>query len=138
MLKNIPTKVYEGISFEKGSFPNLSTLSNYFIDEGIFINNKGTEPVIKSVPQYIQMISSNIENGNILSIKESELENSIQIYGKVAQVSSKYCLEFEGKGGFSTRYGVNLFQLILHNETWLISSMCWDDREDKSLFEPGA
>lgn len=133
MLKEIPTKVYRGISFEKDGSPDFDLLASCFIEQGIFINNKGDTPVIKSVSAYIDMIGSAIKNGVIISIKEVELSNSVQKYGRVAQISSEYELTFEGRQGIQTRYGVNLFQLIFQNDHWLISSMCWDDRADKSL-----
>ena len=137
MLKEVPAKVYRGISFEKDGSPDFDLLASCFIEQGIFINNKGETPVIKTVPAYISMIGSAIESGMIISIKERELSSSIQTYGKIAQISSEYELTFEGKQGIQTRYGVNLFQLIFHNDQWLISSMCWDDRADKSLLIQG-
>ncbi len=137
MLKEVPAKVYRGISFEKGGSPDFDLLASCFIEQGIFINNKGDTPVIKTVPAYISMIGSAIESGTIISIKEIELSNSIQTYGKNAQISSEYELTFEGKQGIQTRYGVNLFQLIFQNDQWLISSMCWDDRAEKSLLTKG-
>ena len=137
MLKEVPAKVYRGISFEKDGSPDFDLLASCFIEQGIFINNKGETSVIKTVPAYISMIGSAIESGTIISIKEMELSNSIQTYGKNAHISSEYELTFEGKQGIQTRYGVNLFQLIFHNDQWLISSMCWDDRADKSLLIQG-
>jgi len=137
MLEDIPSKVYQGISFEKDGSPDFDLLASCFIEQGIFINNKADAPVIKTVPAYISMIESAIESGTIISIKEVELSSSIQTYGKVAQISSEYELTFEGKQGIQTRYGVNLFQLIFQNDQWLISSMCWDDRADKSLLTQG-
>ena len=133
MLKDVPSRVYEGISFSKGSMPSFELLKSCFIEQGIFINNKGDSPIIKSVLDYISMIRDNVENGNIVSIRETELTQNIQIFGNVAQIISGYELNFEGKQGSQTRYGVNLFQLISNNGQWLISSMCWDDRSDKSL-----
>ena len=135
MLKEIPARVYEGISFSKGSKPDSGLLSSYFIEKGLFINNKGESPVVKSVPDYISMITTNIDNGNIVSIKEQELSNTVKVFGSVAQVSSEYELTFVGENGSQTRYGVNLFQLIKHGGLWLISSMCWDDKDDRSLLQ---
>ena len=133
MLKEVPAKVYRAISFEKDGTPDFDLLASCFIEQGIFINNKGENPVIKSVSAYIDMIGSAIKNGAVVSIKEVELSNSVQNYGTVAQISSEYELTFEGQKGIETRYGVNLFQLVYQNDHWLISSMCWDDRPDKSL-----
>ncbi len=133
MLKNIPSKVYEGISFSKGSMPDFELLKSCFIEQGIFINNKGESPIIKPVLDYVSMIKNNIENGNILSIQETEISQNIQVFGNVAQISSDYKLVFEGKQSSQVRYGVNLFQVINNNGQWLVSSMCWDDRNDKSL-----
>ena len=132
-LTDIPSKVYEGISFEKGTMPNFDLLSSCFIEQGLFINNKGDSPIVKPVNDYVQMIKTNIDNGNILAIKETELSNEVEVFGNVAQIQSKYELKFEGKQSNQTRYGVNLFQLIKCDEEWLISAMCWDDRADRSL-----
>jgi len=133
MLEELAKTVYQGISFEKGSLPNLTLLESLFLPQGLFINNKGAEPMIMSVPDYISMLSRNIESGNIVSINEVDLKTDVQIIGKVGQVKSEYQLDFEGKDGLFTRYGVNLFQVILLNSEWKISSMCWDDKTDKSL-----
>lgn len=133
MLKTISEKVYEGISFSKGNKPRFDLLKSCFIEQGIFINNKGESPIIKPVLDYIEMIDSNINLGNILSIQETEIEQQVEEFGSVAQIKSSYKLDFEGKKGVQTRYGVNLFQLIKHNGQWLVSSMCWDDKPDKSL-----
>lgn len=138
MLKDIPAKIYSAISFDEGDKPNFKLLESSFIELGVLINNKGESPVIKSVPDYVEMIANNIENGNIVSIKESEIRNNVQIFGNVAQISSEYELIFKGKNGTQTRYGVNLFQLINNNGNWLVTSMCWDDREDKSLITGNA
>lgn len=133
MLKDIPAKIYAAISFEKGSKPDFQSLASSFIEKGLFINNKGKSPVVKSVPDYVSMISFNIDEGNIESVKEIEISNEVLVVGKVAQIRSEYELMFEGKGSPQIRYGVNLFQLIYQNDNWLVTSMCWDDRADKSL-----
>lgn len=135
MPKNIPTDVYESISFQEGSEPNYERLLSYFIVEGLFINNKGETPMIKTLRDYVAFIKSNIEAGNILSIKETEVENRITLFGKVGHIVSRYKLEARTRNGTQTRYGVNLFQLIKFGTEWKISSMCWDDYQDQRLFE---
>jgi len=135
MLESIPKTVYEAISFKSGDLPNFKLLKSSFIEQGIFINNKGETPIIKSVTEYISMISSNIDNGNIVSIHEKELISQIEVFGRVAQIKSEYSLVFEGKSGTQVRYGVNLFQVISFGSKWLISSMCWDDKADTSLIK---
>lgn len=133
MLKQIPSKVYHGLSFQKGCTPNLEQLASCFIEHGLLINNKGAEPQIKSVAEFVAMIQTNINSGNILAIEETELANTIQVFGKVAQITSEYQLTFTTPSATLVRYGINLFQLILQNNQWLISSMCWDDKNDKSM-----
>jgi hypothetical protein len=135
VLESIPKTVYEGISFKSGDFPNFELLKSCFIEQGIFINNKGETPIIKSVAEYISMISSNIGSGNIISIHEKELSSEVEVFGRVAQIKSEYSLAFEGKNGVQVRYGVNLFQAINCSGKWLISSMCWDDRADTTLIK---
>lgn len=138
MLNQIPSQVYRCISFNAGEVPPLQELRKYFVHDGIFINNKGEQPLIKRVDDYIQMLADNIANGNILAITESELSQQVQVYGKVAQIRSDYQLVFQGKAGVQTRYGVNLFQLIQQGDQWLVTAMCWDDKTDKSLLNANA
>ena len=135
MPKNIPRIVYESFSFQEGSQPNFEKLLSCFVDEGLFINNKGENPMVKPLKDFVSFITSNIEAGNILSINESEVENSVTLFGKVGHIVSRYVLEAKARSGMQTRYGVNLFQIIKVGTEWKISSMCWDDREDKSMFE---
>lgn len=138
-LEQIPQAVYQAISFQPGTKPSYADLGEQFIKQGLFINNKGHEPLIKSVPDYIEMIDHNIVAGNIVSITEREISQKITVVGKVAQIYSEYELHFEGTlegvQDRQTRYGVNLFQLICQNGDWKISSMCWDDRDDQTLLE---
>lgn len=91
--------------------------------------------MVKPLKDYVAFIRSNVEAGNILSIKETEVENSVTLFGKVGHIASRYKLEAKTRGGVQTRYGVNLFQLIKFGSEWKISSMCWDDYEDQRLFE---
>lgn len=135
MLENITKEVYEAISFEKGSTPKYNELISNFIEEGLFINNKGDTPMIKPINEYVTFIKNNVDAGNILSLKESEVDSSITLYGNVGNIISQYQLDFETASVKTTKYGINLFQIINIGSEWKIVSMCWDDRSDKSLFE---
>ena len=135
MPKNITKKVYESISFEKGFAPQYENLIANFIDEGLFINNKAEVPMIKPINDYVTFIKKNVNMGNIVSLKESEIDSSISLFGSVGNIVSQYRLDFETSSGKFTKYGVNLFQIIKHDSEWKIVSMCWDDKDDKSLLE---
>ena len=103
MLKAISEKVYEGISFSKGNKPRFDLLKSCFIEQGIFINNKGESPIIKPVLDYIEMIDSNINNGNILSIQETEIEQQIEDFAhsaKLAQDAGYDGVEVMGSEGY--------------------------------------
>ena len=135
MPKNITTKIYQSISFKKDSLPQYQNLISNFIDEGLFINNKGDTPMIKPINEYIKFIKTNVDAGNILSLEESEIDISISLFGNVGNIVSQYKLEVETPNGSFTKYGVNLFQIIKKDSQWFVTSMCWDDRDDKSLLE---
>ena len=137
MPENITQQVYEAISFEEGSQPSYENLLKNFISEGLFINNKGEKPMIKPINDYVSFIKTNVEAGNIISIKEIELNRKVTLFGSVGNIVSQYKLEAQSGTGKQTRYGVNLFQIIKHDNEWKISSMCWDDNEDKSLLDIG-
>lgn len=133
MPSNITKEVYDAISFDEGDMPNYVNLLSNFIDEGLFINNKGESPMIKPINDYVNFIKSNVEAGNILSIKETEIKRNIQLFGNVGSIISQYKLEANSRSGRQIRYGVNLFQIIKNGTEWKISSMCWDDNDDESL-----
>jgi hypothetical protein len=134
MLKNFTEELYQAISFHKGSAPNYAALKSRFLQEGILINNKGEAPVIKTIDKYVEFIKGNVEAGNILALTESEISSCIEIYGDVGNITSRYQLLFEISTGVFVRYGINLIQVIRRDSQWYISSMCWDDREDQSMF----
>lgn len=133
MPTHITKEVYAAISFEKGLVPHYDNLVSNFITEGLFINNKGETPIIKPINEYVTFIKNNVEAGNILSLRESEIDLTISLFGNVGNITSKYKLDFETKEGNFTKYGVNLFQIIKKDTQWKVVSMCWDDRDDKIL-----
>ena len=135
MPNNITKEVYDAISFEEGGCPHYVNLLANFIDEGLFINNKGELPMIKPINDYVSFIKSNVEAGNILSINETEIKSNIQLFGHVGNIISQYKLEAKSSTGKQLRYGVNLFQIIKRGDKWKISSMCWDDSDDESLLK---
>ncbi len=91
--------------------------------------------MIKPINDYVVFIKKNVDTGNILSLRESEIDSSILLFGNIGNIVSQYRLDFETSSGKFTKYGVNLFQIIKYDSGWKISSMCWDDKDDKSLLE---
>ena len=133
MLKFIPGEVYAALSFRKGGSPDFDRLSTFFLPEAVFINNKGEAPVVRVLGDYITMMETAVSSGQLLSLRETEIEQTCQIFGKVAQITSAYELLFDTPDGMRTRYGVNLFQMVCIKDQWQISAMCWDDRPDQTL-----
>lgn len=135
MPKNIPKAIYKHFSFQEGGQPNFARMLSHFVPEGLFINNKGDNPLVKPLTDFVSFIKGNIDAGNILSIDESEIANNVTLFGKVGHIASRYKLEAKSRNGVQTRYGVNLFQVIRLGTEWKVSSMCWDDYPDQRLFE---
>ncbi|WP_300428236.1 hypothetical protein [uncultured Thalassolituus sp.] len=135
MLKFIPSEVYAALSFRKGGRPDLERFETFFLPQAVFINNKGSEPVISSLQDFTSMIDSLISNEVLYSLRETEIEQTCQVFGKVAQINSAYELLAHTKDGITPRYGVNLFQFVQSGDRWLISAMCWDDRPDGTLLK---
>jgi len=133
--KDIPKEIYRHFSFPEGGLSNYEEILAHFIPKGLFINNKGESPVVKSLDEFASFIRSNVDSGNILSIDESEIDNQVTQFGKVGQIASRYKLEAKTPNGIQTRYGINLFQILKLGGTWKVSSMCWDDYTDQKLFE---
>ena len=122
MLKFIPSEVYAALSFRKGGRPDLERFETFFLPQAVFINNKGSEPVISSLQDFTSMIDSLISNEVLYSLRETE-------------INSAYELLAHTKDGITPRYGVNLFQFVQSHDRWLISAMCWDDRPDGTLLK---
>ena len=134
MPKNIPQEIYQHFSFQEGGAPNFAQMLSFFVPEGLFINNKGDKPLVKSLAEFVSFMKGNIDEGNILSIDESEIENNVTLFGKVGHIASRYKLVANTRNGVQVRYGVNLFQIINYGKEWMVSSMCWDDYPDQRLF----
>jgi len=127
MLEHIIKDIYDAITFAEGGAPRFELMRPHFLEDAKMISNKGGTPTVLSVDGFIDMVSRNVANGDIVSVRESEIQSEYSIYGKVAQIASEYELYFQGKDSSQTRYGVNLLQLIQTDGKWLITSMCWDD-----------
>lgn len=133
MPSELPKTIYEYFSFKEGSRPNFAAMKKHFSAHGIFINNKGDSPVVRPFDEYAAFITSNINAGNLIELDEVEVEQSVQLFGKVGQISSEYKLIAKSQSGFQVRYGVNLFQVIKHGDNWKITAICWDDYPDTRL-----
>lgn len=129
MLEQILKDIYDAITFSEGGSPQFDLMKQHFCEGAKMISNKGDKPTVLTVDEFIEMVSSNVASGDILAVRESEIQSEFSIYGKVAQIASEYELYFQGKDSSQSRYGVNLLQLIQIDGRWLITSMCWDDHE---------
>ena len=65
MPANIPAEIYRYFSFKEGGRPDFESMLSYFIPEGLFINNKGDNPLVKPLAEFVSFIKANIDSGNI-------------------------------------------------------------------------
>jgi hypothetical protein len=121
---------YESLSFQDGEMPDLETVGSLFYADGLLINNSFGNPLTYTAGTFIQALEAQIEAGKLLQFMQRELYSETEIFGKVAQRISVYEYSFDYHERSSVRKGINYIQFIQEGDTWLISSMAWNDENE--------
>lgn len=126
-LDRLTKSFFEAVSFEQGGQPRYRQIHELFVEQGLLIKNTGSVPEISSLTGFIAPRQASVDIGDLTRFHESELSETTQIFGNVAQRFSTYeksgtlkGVEFEAKGMITT-------QFIRTPSGWRMSSMAWDD-----------
>ena len=126
----LATDFYKATSFQNEETPDFTPLKILFYGEGILVNNSFGKPITYTAATFIQALELQIELGKLLQFMQRELHSQTEIFGKVAQRISVYEYSFDYHERTSIRKGINYIQFIQENDTWLISSMAWNDENE--------
>ena len=126
-LDRLTAEFFRAVSFEAGEEPSYQSIYALFIDRGLLIKNSGATPEVSSVRQFIEPRQATIAAGELTRFRETELSETTEVFGNVAQRFSAYAksgtmngIPFEARGMVAT-------QFILTQDGWRISAMAWDD-----------
>jgi hypothetical protein len=126
-LDRLMADFFGAVSFDTGAEPDYDRIYGLFIEAGLLIKNSAATPEISSVAEFIAPRQATVCSGALTSFRETELSETTQIFGNVAQRFSAYAkigtqdgLRFAARGMIAT-------QFISTPAGWRISAMAWDD-----------
>jgi hypothetical protein len=110
-----------------GTIPNLASIHELFVREGIVIKNVGGNTEIFSLASFIAPRQTILTDGTLADFQERELTERTDIAGAVAQRFCTYTKSGKLNGNSFENQGVKTIQFIKTNNRWRITSVAWDD-----------
>lgn len=134
-LNKVAEALFQAISFEEGSQPNIAAIKELFIENGLLINCNEAEPQCLQVDQFIEHFHGLFDQKHISSLHETEVHHKTKIYDHIAHRYSFYeARTTPGAAPFAV--GINTLQFVKIGSDWKISSMAWnDDKRGDGFFE---
>jgi diamine N-acetyltransferase len=127
---------FRAVSFEPGATPDYAQIHALFIEDGLLIKNSGKTPEVSGLQQFIEPRQALAASGALTRFHESELGETTQVFGNVAQRFSRYTksgtqdgTNFDARGTIST-------QFVRTPAGWRISAMAWDDERPGLALPP--
>jgi hypothetical protein len=117
---------FQAVSFEPGDVPAYEKIADIFIDAGLLIKNIAV-PEVASVAGFIAPRRAAVQSGQLTCFSETEVSESTDIFGNVAQRLSVYSKSGMQNGECFDAKGVICTQFVRTPVGWRISSMAWDD-----------
>jgi len=124
-IHTITKKLYDGLCFEQGQFPDFKGVRKLFLENARFIEHDGQQENIKTFDDFSASLTSVIKSGQLISSFEKEVFEKTEIFGSIAQRFSTFeaYVSVDSKKPYSQ--GVNSFQFIKDSDGWHIASLMW-------------
>jgi hypothetical protein len=126
-LDRLMAAFFRAVSFDMGESPHYDDIYRLFIESGLLIKNSAATPEISTVGQFVEPRQATVRSGALTSFRETELSDSTEIFGNVAQRFSAYAKSGTLNGVPFTARGMIATQFIMTPAGWRISAMAWDD-----------
>lgn len=126
-IDRLMTAFFGAVSFDAGEEPQYDKIYGLFIESGLLIKNSAATPDVSSVAQFIAPRQATVRLGALTSFRETELSETTQIFGNVAQRFSAYAKSGTQDGVPFAARGMIATQFISTSAGWKISAMAWDD-----------
>lgn len=110
-----------------GRTPQLDTIYDLCIPEGLIINNTEGNTQIYSLESFITPRKIILTDGSLSDFREWEESSLTDIYRNIAHRVSHYAKSGKRQGKRFEAKGVKFIQFIKQQGVWKISSVTWDD-----------
>ena len=119
-------KLFNAISFEKGTTPSIHEIKHLFINGGLLINYNEEQPQTFTVEAFVEHFKKLCEERILEGLEDREVHHKTKVYDRIAHRYSFYEARVTPtEDPFAV--GVNSIQLIKEGEHWKVSSMIWND-----------
>lgn len=109
--------------------PNVQRIHEFFIENGILVNNSGETPEVYDLDSFIRPRAEILTNGTLTDFKEKESSATLEIYGNIAHRTSGYIKRGTLNGEPYSGEGTKLMQFVKVNDLWLFASVTWTDKK---------
>jgi hypothetical protein len=126
------------VSFEEGDKPEYDRIRTLFIERGLLIKNIGGVTETCDVDEFIAPRRELVYSGALTQFRETEDEATTSIFGAVGHRWSVYSKSGVHNGEPFSARGIIFTQFVRSSDSWLISSMAWDDEGEGLTLEDAA
>lgn len=123
----ITAKFFNAFTNANGKKPNVNGIREYFLPEGILINNTLGMNKVYNLEGFIETREQILSSGNLTEFSEEEVLEKTEINNTVAQRSSHYKKSGLKDGHFFNANGIKNFQFLNTDNGWKIASVVWCD-----------
>ena len=123
----IIARFFEAFTNANGQKPNVEGMRDYFLPEGIIINNTLGINDIYKLEDFIQSRIKILSSGSLKEFSEREVTSKTEINNTIAQRYSRY--EKSGQKNEQAFYlkGIKHFQFVNTEKGWKIAAVTWTD-----------
>ena len=108
--------------------PNIRAIREFFIAEGLIINNTGDSPLIYDLDSFIEPREQILTDKTLIDFREYEVSHTTEIHGKIASRISTYKKSGILNGNYFKAEGIKILHFIKKDSRWMLSSVVWWDR----------
>ena len=124
-------KLYHALTYDHDTMPDWKLLRSLFLEDALLIHAIDTAYQKMDIDEFIERFKKQINSGNLLQFRESEINRKRDSYAGIYHAFSTYSATIESTDGTDTVRGVNSIQLIRKDGGWFITSILWFDETDK-------
>ena len=126
-INKITDRFFDLFTNTNGQAPKVHQLKEFFLPDGIIINNTSGEPVVYNRKNFTSPREEILTNGTLVDFKEWETSHTTEIRGNIAHRICHYektgilnGQPFKGKGK-------KMLQFVKMENKWILSSVVWSD-----------
>jgi len=131
-IDQVTRRFFSLFSNTNGQAPPLDSISELCLPQALIIRKAGLTEEVYNLETFIAPRKKILSDGTLTEFEEKETEEQTTVSGTIAQRSSVYRKQGVLKHRAFEQTGRKFFQFIKTTEGWKISSVIWQDEEDKN------